>query len=241
MIGQLGGPHENGNWQPHVHIQLITYRPDHAGDVIGAGESSYRDVWAELFPDPMQFVGLPPETMRADGKAKDTLLSARKSKLIRNLSISYRKPLKIVRGDGVWLIDETGRAYLDCYNNVAQLGHSNPEIVETIARQAAILNTNTRYLHDNVIAYAEALTANPAGETEGRGVLLHRQRGQRPGAAHGAQPHQGEGRHHAGLGLSRAHPGADRHQPVQIQAQGRQGTAWNHLGSAAAGCVPCAG
>jgi 4-aminobutyrate aminotransferase-like enzyme len=97
--------------------------------------------------------------MRADGKAKDTLLSVRKSKLIRNLSISYRKPLKIVRGDGVWLIDETGRAYLDCYNNVAQLGHSNPEIVETIARQAAILNTNTRYLHDNLARYAERLTA----------------------------------------------------------------------------------
>jgi 4-aminobutyrate aminotransferase-like enzyme/Ser/Thr protein kinase RdoA (MazF antagonist) len=159
VIGQLGGPHENGNWQPHVHIQLITYQPDHAGDVIGAGEASCRAVWAELFPDPMQFAGLPPETMRADGKTKDTLLAARKSTLIRNLSVSYRKPLKIVRGDGVWLIDETGRAYLDCYNNVAQLGHSDPEIVETIARQAAILNTNTRYLHDNVIAYAEALTA----------------------------------------------------------------------------------
>ncbi|HET6621035.1 MAG TPA: aminotransferase class III-fold pyridoxal phosphate-dependent enzyme, partial [Dongiaceae bacterium] len=63
------------------------------------------------------------------------------------------------RGEGVWLIDETGRAYLDCYNNVAQLGHCNPEIVETIARQAATLNTNTRYLHDTIIAYADALTA----------------------------------------------------------------------------------
>jgi len=59
----------------------------------------------------------------------------------------------------VWLIDESGRAYLDCYNNVAQLGHANPEIVEVMARQARKLNTNTRYLHDNIIAYAEALTA----------------------------------------------------------------------------------
>ncbi|WP_119301315.1 aminotransferase class III-fold pyridoxal phosphate-dependent enzyme [Dongia deserti] len=159
VIGQLGAPRENGNWQPHVHIQLITYEPARAADIIGAGEGGYRAVWEELFPDPVHFAGLSTETLRADGKPKEVLLKARKSKLIRNLSISYRRPLKIVRGEGVWLIDETGRAYLDCYNNVAQLGHSNPEIIETMARQAAILNTNTRYLHDNVIAYAEALTA----------------------------------------------------------------------------------
>jgi 4-aminobutyrate aminotransferase-like enzyme/Ser/Thr protein kinase RdoA (MazF antagonist) len=159
VIGQLGGTHENGNWQPHVHIQLITYEPERAADIIGAGEASYRDVWQELFPDPVHFAGLPLEALRRPGKPKDDLLKARKSKLIRNLSISYRRPLKIVRGEGVWLIDETGRAYLDCYNNVAQLGHCNPEIVDTMARQAAILNTNTRYLHDTIIAYAEALTA----------------------------------------------------------------------------------
>lgn len=163
IIGQIGAPHENGNWQPHVHIQLITYEPACAADVIGAGEASYRGVWEDLFPDPMHFARLPAETLLPRGRSKDELMKARKSKLIRNLSISYRKPLKIVRGDGVWLIDETGRAYLDCYNNVAQLGHSNPEIVETIARQVAILNTNTRYLHDNVIAYAEALTATLPG------------------------------------------------------------------------------
>ncbi|HET6620395.1 MAG TPA: aminotransferase class III-fold pyridoxal phosphate-dependent enzyme, partial [Dongiaceae bacterium] len=159
VIGQLGDTHENGNWQPHVHIQLITYRPERAADIIGAGEPGYRDVWRDLFPDPLDFAGLPREAARPRGQPKDDLLAARKSRLIRNLSISYRRPLKIVRGEGVWLIDETGRAYLDCYNNVAQLGHCNPEIVETIVRQAATLNTNTRYLHDTIIAYADALTA----------------------------------------------------------------------------------
>jgi 4-aminobutyrate aminotransferase-like enzyme/Ser/Thr protein kinase RdoA (MazF antagonist) len=159
VIGQLGDTHENGDWQPHVHIQLITYQPERAADIIGAGEPGYRDVWRDLFPDPLDFVGLPREAVRPRGQPKDNLLAARKSRLIRNLSISYRRPLKIVRGEGVWLIDETGRAFLDCYNNVAQLGHCNPEIVETIARQAATLNTNTRYLHDTIIAYADALTA----------------------------------------------------------------------------------
>ena len=163
-IGRMGAPAENGNWQPHVHIQLVTYGSPRAADVIGAGEAAYRDVWAELFPSPASFAGLPPEALAQSGRGKDELLRTRKAKLIRNLSISYRRPLKIVRGDGVWLIDETGRAYLDCYNNVCQLGHANPEIVAAMTRQAQLLNTNTRYLHDNIIAYAEALTATLPGK-----------------------------------------------------------------------------
>jgi 4-aminobutyrate aminotransferase-like enzyme/Ser/Thr protein kinase RdoA (MazF antagonist) len=159
VVGWMGVPAENGNCQPHVHIQLITYQPVRAADVIGAGEAEYRDVWTELFPSPVRFAGLPPETVTASGRGKDELLRTRKARLIRNLSISYRAPLKIVRGEGVWLIDDTGRAYLDCYNNVAQLGHANAEIVEVMRRQAERLNTNTRYLHDNIIAYAEALSA----------------------------------------------------------------------------------
>ncbi|WP_374649892.1 aminotransferase class III-fold pyridoxal phosphate-dependent enzyme [Dongia sp.] len=159
IVGQMGPNTENGGWQPHLHLQLIAYRPARAADVIGAGEPAYRAVWAELFPDPATFAGVPPETFAQSGRPSDDLLKVRKDKLIRNLSISYQTPMKIVRGDGVHLIDDRGRSYLDCYNNVAHLGHANPEIVEVLARQAAILNTNTRYLHDNIIAYAEKLTA----------------------------------------------------------------------------------
>lgn len=166
IVGWMGDDHENGGWQPHVHLQLMTYRPCRAADVIGAGETKYRAIWAELFPDPASFAAVPPEAFGDSGRSLDQLLSLRKSKLVRNLSISYRQPLKIVRGKGPFLIDDRGRAYLDCYNNVAHLGHAHPEIVEVLARQAAILNTNTRYLHDNIIAYAEALTATlPASLT----------------------------------------------------------------------------
>ncbi|TDQ83019.1 hydroxylysine kinase /5-phosphonooxy-L-lysine phospho-lyase [Dongia mobilis] len=159
VVGWMGRHDENGGWQSHVHLQLVTYRPTAAADVIGAGEARYRDVWAELFPSAVDFAGLPPEALTQTGRSRDELLARRKERLIRNLSISYATPLKIVRGEGVHLYDDRGRAYLDCYNNVAQLGHANPEIVEAQARQAATLNTNTRYLHDNIIAYAEALTA----------------------------------------------------------------------------------
>ncbi len=76
----------------------------------------------------------------------------------------YEKPLHMVRGEGAWLYDVTGRRYLDVYNNVPHVGHCHPHVVEAIARQAAILNTNTRYLFDAVLDYAERLGATmPAG------------------------------------------------------------------------------
>ncbi len=164
VIGQLGEPAENGGWMPHLHLQLGTYRPANAGEMIGAGEIAYRDVWAELFPDAANFANLPPETFSQHGRASDALLKLRRERLIPNLSLSYKTPMKIVRGEGVFLYDDRGRAYLDCYNNVAHLGHAHPEVVEVQARQAARLNTNTRYLHDNIVAYAEALTATLPGE-----------------------------------------------------------------------------
>ncbi len=53
----------------------------------------------------------------------------------RKLARSYPR---IVRGDGCWLYDDTGKAYLDAVGGayVANLGHSNPEIVDALARQA---------------------------------------------------------------------------------------------------------
>jgi 4-aminobutyrate aminotransferase-like enzyme len=78
--------------------------------------------------------------------------------------LSYRRPLHLERGEGVWLYDVTGRAYLDAYNNVPVVGHSHPRVVEAIARQAARLNTNPRYLYEPIVELAERLTATmPAG------------------------------------------------------------------------------
>ncbi|TCR87951.1 aspartate aminotransferase family protein [Rhizobium sp. BK376] len=71
----------------------------------------------------------------------------------------YERPVHFVRGEGVWLYDSHGQAYLDAYNNVASVGHGNPKVLDAISRQAATLNTHTRYLHDGILTYAESLTA----------------------------------------------------------------------------------
>jgi 4-aminobutyrate aminotransferase-like enzyme len=70
----------------------------------------------------------------------------------------YDKPLHIVKGEGAWLIDAEGRRYLDMYNNVPHVGHCHPRVVEALHRQQQTLNTHTRYLHANVLDYAERLT-----------------------------------------------------------------------------------
>jgi 4-aminobutyrate aminotransferase-like enzyme len=89
----------------------------------------------------------------------DELLERRYRVLGRGSPLFYEKPLHLVRGEGVWLYDADGRRYLDAYNNVPHVGHCHPHVVEAIARQAAILNTHTRYLHEGIVTYAERLTA----------------------------------------------------------------------------------
>jgi 4-aminobutyrate aminotransferase-like enzyme len=91
--------------------------------------------------------------------ATGELLARRRRLLGPSLSVSYRTPLHIVRGEGAYLYDADGRAYLDCVNNVAHVGHAHPRVVEAGVAQMRLLNTNTRYLHDRVLRYAERLTA----------------------------------------------------------------------------------
>lgn len=78
----------------------------------------------------------------------------------------YDEPLHLVRGDGVWLFDADGKKYLDMYNNVAHVGHCHPHVVDAICKQASVLNTHTRYLHENVLDYAERLTDKLPGDLD---------------------------------------------------------------------------
>ncbi|WP_392890161.1 aspartate aminotransferase family protein [Pseudomonas migulae] len=90
---------------------------------------------------------------------EDTLLQRRHRVLGSASPLFYDKPLHLVRGEGVWLFDVDGRRYLDVYNNVPCVGHCNPHVVEAMHRQATTLNIHTRYLDEQVVRYAERLTA----------------------------------------------------------------------------------
>lgn len=92
------------------------------------------------------------------------LVERRKNVMGSRLYVFYDPPLHMVRGEGVWLIDDSGRRFLDCYNNVPIVGHCHPRVTSAIARQIRILNTNTRYLGEQVLEYAERLAALTGGE-----------------------------------------------------------------------------
>ncbi len=89
--------------------------------------------------------------------AHSSLARRRRYWLGSGAELFYERPLHIVRGEDVWLIDAGGRRYLDLYNNVPHVGHAHPTVVAAIQRQTALLATHTRYLHEGILDYAEQL------------------------------------------------------------------------------------
>src|SRR5437764_520425 len=143
---------------PHVHFQIILDLLELGADFPGVAYASQRAVWTSLSPDPNLLLSIPADRFPAKEPAFSETLATRRALLGKNLSVSYERPLKIVRGWMQYLYDDTGRAYLDVYNNVPLVGHSHPRVARAAQEQLALLNTNTRYLHDNVNRYAERLT-----------------------------------------------------------------------------------
>jgi len=94
------------------------------------------------------------------------MVERRQALLGPSYRLFYDNPLHVVRAEGVWLYDADGEAHLDVYNNVPSVGHCHPRVVEAIARQAAILNTHTRYLDDTILDYSERLLATFPDEIE---------------------------------------------------------------------------
>lgn len=76
----------------------------------------------------------------------------------------YKRPLHIVRAEGVWLIAADGSRYLDAYNNVPSVGHCHPKVVAAVAQQMGLLNTHSRYLNDGIYSYAERLLGTMPAE-----------------------------------------------------------------------------
>ncbi len=156
-IGKIGNFPGNGGWAPHLHFQIICDMLGKKGDFPGVAAPDERDIWLSICPDPNLVLGIARPPAPRTGRSPSEILAVRRKSLGPSLSVSYRRPLKIVRGFMQYLYDDEGRRYLDAVNNVPHVGHSHPRIVEAVRLQAAVLNTNTRYLHENLVAYAERL------------------------------------------------------------------------------------
>src|SRR4051812_46646972 len=162
VVGQVGGAHENGGWPPHVHVQLLTALAGLPSirtpvSVPGVAARSELAVWQSVAPDPNLVLRMPEGTRADPGVPDPEILRRRRTLLSPAMSLSYAEPLHMVRGEGAHLIDTRGRRWLDLVNNVAHVGHAHPRVVAAAAEQNALLNTNTRYLHEAVVEYARRL------------------------------------------------------------------------------------
>jgi 4-aminobutyrate aminotransferase-like enzyme/Ser/Thr protein kinase RdoA (MazF antagonist) len=126
--------------------------------LLGADRQALTRTWHEA-AGTARAAATPVPAQAVDLKRRHRLLGA-------GAELFYEQPLHLVRGAGVWLYDPQGRAYLDVYNNVPQVGHTHPAVVAAIQKQTATLATHTRYLHENILEYAEELTARMPGHLD---------------------------------------------------------------------------
>lgn len=156
----LGEAPENGNWSPHLHFQIVTDHLGLGGRMHGVGVRDQWQVWRAISPDPSVVFGFPIPGSVIVARDKDFLVRERHRHIGRSLSIAYSAaPLKIVGGEGAFLIDEEGTRWLDMVNNVCHVGHCHPRVVRAAQAQVAKLNTNSRYLHDSLVEYSRRLTS----------------------------------------------------------------------------------
>jgi 4-aminobutyrate aminotransferase-like enzyme/Ser/Thr protein kinase RdoA (MazF antagonist) len=156
LIGIVGNKIENGNWVPHLHFQLLLSKLNYRQDFPGVSYYSEIEIFKSLCPDP-NLIFKNQNLKSYENLDLNKIINYRKSHLGKNLSLQYEKPLYISKGEGVYLIDYNGEKYLDTLNNIAHVGHENSNVVKVAQNQIALLNTNTRYLHKNIIELTENL------------------------------------------------------------------------------------
>jgi 4-aminobutyrate aminotransferase-like enzyme len=118
------------------------------------------DSWAllELFDD-IGWDRVAQELGAAPSRAPTRELARRRTDLLGPAltELTYRRPVHVVRGQGVWLFDPEGGRLLDAYNNVPVVGHCHTRVTEAVVRQTRAVNTHSRYLYEPLIELAERL------------------------------------------------------------------------------------
>ncbi len=94
-----------------------------------------------------------PELVRRRNEALGALLAP----------LTYARPVRAVRAEGVWIYEPDGCRLLDAYNNVPVVGHCHPRVTEAVVRQTRLGATNARYLAEPLVELAERLLATLPG------------------------------------------------------------------------------
>lgn len=153
VLGSIAPAAEGDPLPARLTLQLVIVS---GLDAPALAPGSLAEAWAALCPDPSALVGVdvaaPPDDPAGLARRRDRVLARAQERY-------YDEPPRIERGLGAWLVDTRGRAYLDVVNNVAAVGHSHPRVTAAVSRQLGILNTNSRFLYEPMVAFSERLVA----------------------------------------------------------------------------------
>jgi 4-aminobutyrate aminotransferase-like enzyme/Ser/Thr protein kinase RdoA (MazF antagonist) len=148
LVGQVS---DGGELSPHLHVQIA---PAGMTAPPGLATPALAEAWLALCPHPGPLLGLD-----APQRAGGGLLARRRAVIPEAQPLYYAAPPEMVRGLRQHLYDARARAYLDCVNNVAVIGHSHPRVTAAATRQLRLLNTNSRFLYESMTRFAERLAA----------------------------------------------------------------------------------
>ena len=167
-LSRIGGSEENGNWVPHLHFQVMLSLLNFKNDFPGVCFPNQEKIWSGICPDPNLFFK---QTILNThfNSIKEKIQADREVYLGKGMSLQYKTPIHIVRGEGVYLIDNKGRKFIDTVNNVAHVGHEHHKVVKAGQLQMGLLNTNTRYLHEHITTLAKRLIGKLPSEL----VVIH--------------------------------------------------------------------
>ncbi len=140
-----------------LRVQLLDLDIAPGEEIPGHVRPAERAAWTQVSVDPSALLGLrPAPTVRRDPGA---VMAKRNERLASSQRYYYRKPANLVRSHGCEFVDANAHTYLDAINNVTHVGHANPRVVEAATRQMRRLNTNSRFVYEQMGNYAERLAA----------------------------------------------------------------------------------
>ena len=94
------------------------------------------------------------------GTTQSETVRKQKEFLFPAVATYYQEPLALVRGEGMYVWDDAGNRYLDCFGGVltVSVGHANPKVNEAIIEQVkTISHTSTLYANKPQADLAEKL------------------------------------------------------------------------------------
>lgn len=139
-----------------VRLSTVEFASDH--DFPTAVRPADAVTWTALSPDPATFLGLV-ERPKEDWRGASEVTALREQRLAHSQRSYYRTPMNLVRARGTTFIDDQGHHYLDAINNVSHVGHGHPHVVEAAVRQMRRLNTNSRFVYEEMATFADRLAS----------------------------------------------------------------------------------